>query len=217
MRVAGAQRGPRRPRRRRRRAQPPVLHHAHVVQQKTYLSLEGRVGLIVKRGVRGRERGRRRRHERGQLALEQGHLALERGDARFLGLEHSGERGARAAAREPSRGQRTLQLRLQRPQRVRRRLELLPVSESVSRRRRPPPPDAATAAPLNIQPTYDRRRVSCACWGCVPVGLYSYCELAATVDTNDPQFAFDATQPQVKAVQIKFLLLKTMIAQLNVQ
>lgn len=131
-----AQRGPRRA---RGRARAPVLHHAHVVQQETYLSLEGRVGLIVKRGVRGRERGRRRRHERGQLALEQGDLALQRRDARFLGLEHGRERGARGAAGQPGRRQRALQLRLQRPQRVRRRLELLPhATRSAAAAARPP-------------------------------------------------------------------------------
>lgn len=168
MRVRRSQRGARRARGGRARA--PVLHHPHVVQQKTYLSLEGRFGLIIKRGVRGRERGRRRRHERGQLALEQRDLPLERGDPRFLGLEHRRESSPRTATRQAGRGQRSLQLRLQRPQRVRRRLELLPSRESVSRRRRPPPP-APTAAPLNIQPTYDRRRVSSAPrWGCVPVG-----------------------------------------------
>lgn len=159
MRVARAQRGPGRARRRRRRAQPPVLHHPHVVQQKTYLSLEGRVGLIVKRGVRGRERGRRRRHQRGQLALEQGDLPLECGDASFLGLEHRRERGARAAAGQAGRGQRALQLHLQRPQRVRRRLELLPVT----RVGQPPPPPAAAStdggsAQYNLPTTGDASR-----------------------------------------------------------
>lgn len=126
------------------RARAPVLHHAHVVQQKTYLSLEGRVGLIVKRGVGGREGGRRRRHERGQLALEQRDLSLQRRDARFLRLEHGGERGAGAAPGQPRRCQRSLQLRLQRPQRIRRRLELLPVT----RDGQPPPPPARPTAAL---------------------------------------------------------------------
>lgn len=119
-----AQHGP------RRRAQPPVLHHAHVVQQKTYLSLERRLDLIVYGGVGGRERGRRRRAERGQLAFEQRDLPLQRGDARLLRLEHGGERGARGAARQAGGLQRALQLHLQRPQRVRRRLELLPARAS---------------------------------------------------------------------------------------
>lgn len=185
MRVARAQRGTGRARRRRRRAQSPVLHHPHVVQQKTYLSLEGRVGLIVKRGVRGRERGRRRRHQRGQLALEQGDLPLERGDARFLGLEHRRERGARAAAGQAGRGQRALQLHLQRPQRVRRRLELLPVTRVGQP---PPPPAAASTDGGSAQhTTYLRpatrlvRLPGAACRS--DATRYCYCELAATRQT----------------------------------
>lgn len=143
------ERGARQPRR-GRCARAPVLHDADVVQQKTYLSLEGGFGFIEKRGVGGRVRGRRRRAERGQLALEQRDLPLQRGDARLLRLEHGRQRGARAAARQTGRGQCALQLYLQRPQRVRRRLELLPVT----RVGQPPPPPAA-ARRRRLRSTYN--------------------------------------------------------------
>lgn len=169
----GAQRGRRQgqagPRRHRRRAQAAVLHHAHVVQQKTYLSLEGGVDFVVERGVRGRVRGRRRRPERGQLALEERNLPLQGSDARLLGLQHGRERGACAAARQAGRGQSSLQLHLERPQRVRRRLQLLPVECNASRSAAAAAAAAPTptAAPLdNNLPTTDVS--SRAAWGCVP-------------------------------------------------
>lgn len=143
--------------RRRRHAQAPVLHDAHVVQQKTYLSLERRLCRLTRvvereRAVRGRKRGRRRRNVRSELALEQGDLPLQRGDARLLRLEHGGESGARAATRQPGSRECALQLHLQRPQRVRRRLELLPAARRGQRRRRrlPRRRDDADAAPPTI-------------------------------------------------------------------